>query len=151
MKKNEKGMTLVEVLATLVLLSLVTGVIWTTISISTKFNVSETSVLKLQQEANYIVSELQRVHRNCYTYELIITTKEVKILNCKNEENATIPGYDGIVSNIYEYMPVRNPSEPDPIDTTKDNLNILDFKVIDPVKRIRNISIPISLSRFKTN
>lgn len=151
MKKNEKGMTLIEVLATLVLLSLVTGIIWTSISIATKFNVSETSVLKLQQEANYIVSELQRVHRNCYTYELIITTNEVKVINCKSEDESIIPGYDGIISNIYEYEPMRNPTKSNPINTTKENLNIPDFAVIDPIKRIRNISIPISLSRYKTN
>lgn len=151
MKKSEKGMTLVEVLATLLLLSLVTGVIWTTISIATQFNVSQTSVLSLQKEANYIVSELQRVHRNCNTYELVITANEVKVMNCKSGDNLVTPGYDGIVSNKFEYEPLRNSPEPDPIETTKENLNILDFKVIDPAMKSRSVSIPISISRYKTN
>lgn len=146
MKKKERGMTLVEVLATLVLISLVTGLIWTTVSIATKFGVSETSELKLQQEANYIITELQRIHRNCYTYELIIKTDEIKIENCYDEDKA-LPKYDGVISNTYIYYPVREPRK---TYTTEGNLDIPDFEIIDPVNQIRSVKIPVSISRYKT-
>lgn len=149
MKSNEKGMTLVELLSTLVLLSLVTGVIWTTVSIATQFNVSETSVLKLQQEANYIVSELQRVHRSCYTYELIITEQEVRVLNCLDENETHISIYDGILSENFQYEAKVVPNEP--IKTTTDDLDISEFTISDSANTKRSVTIPISIFRYKTN
>ena len=60
MIKKQSGMTLVEVLVVLVLSSLVTLLIWTTVSISIKYNINETKKLRLQQEMNYIITKLQK-------------------------------------------------------------------------------------------
>ena len=146
MKKNEDGMTLVEVLATLVLLSLVTGIIWTTISIATKFSVSETTELQLQQEANYIISQLQQVHRHCYTYELTITESEIKVENCMKDEINPNREYDGIISDRFLYEPRPTSTE----EPTKADLYLSDFVVIDPVKKIRRVDVPTTISRYKT-
>lgn len=156
--ENEKGMTLVEVLATLLLMSLVTGVIWTTISIATKFNVSETSTLTLQQETNYIIAELQQVHRHCKTYELTISKNEIKVDNCIKNNPDSPRQFNGVISNRFNYSPeMKNVKyKPSLIIKNKEDLvykndiNIPDFEIIDPVNDKRRLNIPISVYRLKT-
>lgn len=97
---DERGITLVELLATLVLISIVMILIWNTISISLKYNLAETKKLRLQQEANYIVTEIQRIHRQCDKYELTITGSKVSMKNCKSKN----PIPDVIVSDLYHYV-----------------------------------------------
>ncbi|WP_438298178.1 hypothetical protein [Sporosarcina sp. FA15] len=157
MLKNEDGMTLVEVLATLILMTLITGIIWTTVSIATKFNVSETSSLRLQQEANYIIAELQQVHRYCYSYRLTIIRDEVKVAECINDTGESIPEYDKIISNQFKYR-FEDSGESPYINklyiTPKDNLELFDFVVIDPVKRNKvekAVKVPTTISRFLTD
>lgn len=79
---NEKGITLVELLAVLVLVSLVTTIIITTFSIAHRHNVTETKKLKLQQEANYIISAVLQKHRDKKTdcYVLKVTEDKHKII-----------------------------------------------------------------------
>lgn len=151
MKKNEKGITLVELLATLTLISLVVGVIWTTVSIATKFNVSETSTLRLQQESNYIISELQQVHRHCYTYKLTITNDEVKVTECMKDKIIPLNNYNKIISNKFHYEPsIDNVI----IKPTENDYDILGFKVIDsvvnPKREPRQITVSTTLSRLIT-
>lgn len=140
-------MTLVEVLATLVLLSLVAAVIWTTISIASQFNISETSNLRLQQEANYIISQLQQVHRNCFTYDLTISQNEVRVDNCMEDKDIPKESYNGVVSNQFDYLPKIDHEEQTP--TTKD-LILTSFKVTDPVRVKRFVEITTVISRYKT-
>ncbi|GKV54431.1 hypothetical protein NCCP2222_03780 [Sporosarcina sp. NCCP-2222] len=71
MLKKQDGMTLVEVLATLLLTSLVIVLIWTTVAISMKYNVTETKKLQMQQDANYIITDIQRIHRKYECYQII--------------------------------------------------------------------------------
>ena len=97
MKKNESGMTLVEVLATLTVLSMVVVLIWTTLSIATKHTNLETTKLQLQQEANYILTEIQE-HRKLKCYQLDIREDRVQLFNC-NETPELIE----VISTDYKY------------------------------------------------
>jgi len=155
MLKNEDGMTLVEILATLILMTLITGIIWTTVSIATKFNISETSTLRLQQEANYIIAELQQVHRHCYTYRLTIIRDEVKVAECMDDKGNSIPKYNKVISNQFKYR-LKDSGESPYIDKSytspKDNLELKDFIVIDPVIKRNNeekyVEVPTTISRY---
>jgi len=69
--KKQDGMTLVEVLATLLLSSLVIMLIWTTVAITMKYNLTETKKLQMQQDANYIITDIQRIHRKYDCYQII--------------------------------------------------------------------------------
>ena len=82
MHKHEKGMTLVQVLVTLVLVSLVGALIWTTVTISMNYNITETKKLRLQQEMNYIITKLQQdtVERDRERYEVDIKEKMKLVL-----------------------------------------------------------------------
>ena len=61
--KNEQGVTLVELLVVIVLVSMVASLIMTTFFIVNRYNLTETRKLKLQQDANYIVTTILQKHR----------------------------------------------------------------------------------------
>lgn len=171
MSKNEQGMTLVEVLAALLLISLVSVIIWTTISIATQFNIGETTSLKLQQEAKYIISELQKVHRTCEEYNITISQKEVSINDCEaiNGGKGDLAA-DEIISNGYQYIAIIGGDEvaektPDKmiegidfieyidysVRPLKEDLEIPYFAVIDLKNDKRYVNIPTTISRYKLN
>ncbi|EGQ22511.1 hypothetical protein HMPREF9372_2838 [Sporosarcina newyorkensis 2681] len=168
MRKKEKGMTLVEVLATLVLLSLIVGIIWTTYFIASKSNVKEMSVLRLQQEANYIIAELQQVHRHCTSYELTITKDEIAIQNCESEKNPD--SYNGVVSSDFHYFATFTKMSDgelgelltsdfrefegiidEKIDSTRNDVNLTHLIVQDPLNIKRSVDVPTLITRYKTD
>jgi prepilin-type N-terminal cleavage/methylation domain-containing protein len=71
---NEKGITLVELLAALALVSIVAVLAMTTFNIGVKYNVTETTKTKMQQESNLIVSTLMNVHRTEKCYKIYNTS-----------------------------------------------------------------------------
>lgn len=152
MKNNQRGMTLVEVLATLVLLSLVTGVIWSTISIATKFNVAETSTLQLQKESNYIIAELQRIHRQCDSYTININEDFIEVSECKNKKQEDLSEYNEIVSIGYKYRPSLSklvvPAEE---DLTINELTVMDTLDIEGERSNRKVTVTTVISRYITD
>lgn len=171
---NEDGMTLVEVLASLILITLASGIIWTTVSVATKFNVGETTSLKIQQEANYIISELQRVHRTCEEYSLTITQSEVSIKNCRpNSKKPESVIANETISNGYRYVAIiekeinmenRNKPSRDmkegkdffeynnyDVKSIKNNLEFNYFAVEDLKNDKRYVNIPTTISRYRSN
>ena len=157
MQKQEEGMTLVEVLAALVLLALVTTIIWSTVSIATKFNVSETSTLRLQQEANYIITDLQQVHRHCDSYRLTISRDEVKVTECKGADGQSKDAYNKVISDQFNYRfedSGKSPYLDRPYRPAKENLELQDFAVIDPVNnhgKEKAVQVPTIISRYRTD
>lgn len=167
MINNEKGLTLVELLATLTLLSLVTGIIWTTVSISTQFNVSETTNLRIQQEANYILTELQSIHRSCSDYRLTVTEKKVSVNGCL--EINGIDNIEKIISTGYRYVAIVDKQPPAlpskdmvkgedndfqdiielKIKPASKNLVFTYFAVEDLNNNKRYVNIPTTISRYK--
>ncbi|MGE6488274.1 type II secretion system protein [Paenisporosarcina sp. NPDC076898] len=66
--KNNQGITLVELIAALALVSMVAILIMTTLGIGFKHSIAEANKTSTQQEANLIVSKLLNTHRtgDCY-------------------------------------------------------------------------------------
>ncbi|MEK4024968.1 PilW family protein [Sporosarcina sp. FSL W7-1283] len=168
MRKKEKGMILVEVLATLVLLSLIVGIIWTTYFIASKSNVKEMSVLRLQKEANYIISELQQVHRHCPSYELTIAKGKIEIRKCTSNDNQE--AYNGIISSEFRYFATFTEVSDEELGgliasgfkdfegitdneviPTGTDLNFLHFIVQDPLNTKRYVDVPTLITRYKTD
>ncbi|WP_153732688.1 PulJ/GspJ family protein [Sporosarcina obsidiansis] len=150
MKNNEGGMTLIEVLATLVLLSLISGIIWSAILISTKFNIAENSTLHLQQESNYIIAELQRIHRKCDSYTIAITKNAIEVSECKNDKLENLPEYIGVISQGYEY----GPEITEIVTPAKDDLRINNLILTDTLNsernRKRHVEVSTVISRYIT-
>lgn len=99
--KNEKGITMVELLAALALVSMVSVLIMTTLGIGFKHSIAETNKTSTQQEANLIISKLLNNHRKgeCYFIKEEINVIKVAPISC---ESATVPA-----SNLFK--PVSNP------------------------------------------
>ncbi|WP_231877227.1 prepilin-type N-terminal cleavage/methylation domain-containing protein [Bhargavaea cecembensis] len=81
--KNEKGLTLTELLAVLVLASLVLTITMTAFGIGAKYQAAETEKVKLQQEMNLLITQLTHAHRSGDCYELY-------------------PGATGLVRKVFE-------------------------------------------------
>jgi len=143
-RKNESGMTLVEVLATLTLLSMVTLLIWTAFFISSKHNIAETTKVHLQQEANYILTKLQQQHRHLDCYQLKIGEDKVELVNCDGQ-----PEFNEIISSDYKYGPfISDEIEP------KTRFGDLTIKLIvkDPKENSKlKVEVESIISRYQSD
>jgi len=153
-RKNESGVTLVELLAVLALISIVTAIIWNTIFISMKHNTTETKKTRLQQEANYVIAEIQRYHRQCDSYGLTIQVDEVTMKNCVREIGNPIA--DAIISNGFRYESLMESGEQEfnntPINTkTSDSSLTFKLTVKDSENDNLEVNIPTTISRYKGN
>ncbi|PIC98784.1 PilW family protein [Sporosarcina sp. P29] len=147
---NQRGMSLVELLAALFLVSLVSVVIWTTLAVSTRLNTTEISKLRLQQETNYIATEAQRLHRHCYSYEFVVTPQQVEVQNCR-----TSTGHEEeyIISTGFIYHTDENKLKGAEtryyVNTKTENLTVSRLWLVDPDNPKLKVSIPLELSRYK--
>ena len=162
-RKNESGVTLVELLAVLVLLSIVTAVIWNTIFISMRHNTTETKKTRLQQEANYVIAEIQRYHRQCDTYNLTIKTDEVAIKDCMRipsdpREGPSHPLPELKISNGFQYISSEESTENSFADSTNEPINSkgenasvsFTLTIQDTGNDNLNVSIPTTISRYSS-
>ncbi|WP_432358370.1 prepilin-type N-terminal cleavage/methylation domain-containing protein [Sporosarcina sp. UB5] len=155
MKRDEHGMTLVEVLVTLVLVTLVIALIWTTVVVSMKYNIVETKKLRWQQEANRIITEIQQLHRKCETYNLTATHEEIRIEQCI--VNGVDQGTKQIASDFYYEIYVDGDT-----DVEESKLYLIDAKgynasydltivMRDPDKKNPHVTIDSNISRYQHN
>ncbi|WP_039043046.1 prepilin-type N-terminal cleavage/methylation domain-containing protein [Sporosarcina sp. ZBG7A] len=141
MKDNQSGMTLVELLAVLVLVSLVTGIIWTAMNISVKHNALETTKIQLQQDANFIITKIQQKHRSSECYRLIIEEQEVSLRNCEGNQEST-----EIIGQEFQYGPLQDIE----LKPKKTSMYELTLEVKDPLNRRLSVSVPTVISRYKS-
>ncbi|MFJ7730312.1 type II secretion system protein [Lysinibacillus sp. NPDC097231] len=66
--KNERGLTLVEVLATVIIFSLVSILAWSIFFQGTEFSKKAVSKNQMQQEANVIIASLNSIHKRSTEY-----------------------------------------------------------------------------------
>ncbi|WP_040286350.1 MULTISPECIES: prepilin-type N-terminal cleavage/methylation domain-containing protein [Sporosarcina] len=140
--KDESGVTLVELLAVLVLISLVTGIIWTAINISVRHSAVETTKLQLQQDANLIITRLQQEHRTRTCYRLTVESSEVSISNCEGQDSFKL-----VLGNSYRYSSSAVKSEYVP---KKNNVDNFTLTVQDPENRNLAVDVTTSITRYKT-
>lgn len=140
-KKNEAGMTLVEALATLTILSVVVVVLWTTFSITAKHSILETTKLQLQQEANYILTEIQHQHRQLECYQLDIREDRVQLFNCN--EN---PELVKVISKDYKYKEYKSGEIKPKEGNLTFTLTVKDSKENSKL----NVEIETNISRYKS-
>lgn len=76
---NQKGVTLVELLATLVIFGIFSTIIWAFLFQTAKTNEVEISKNQLQQEANIIINAFDEVHRKSSIYTIDYNSDEIII------------------------------------------------------------------------
>lgn len=79
---NQKGISLVEILAALALVATIAAIAWTALSIGFKHTAVETEKTKLQQSANLIMSTLTNEHRRSEKYSILFEGNQLKIDSC---------------------------------------------------------------------
>lgn len=87
-KKNESGLSLIELLLTLTILSIVGVLIWSVFFQGTSYSKKAMTKNQMQQEANVIINNLMKFHRTNDRYE-------IESLNCKITAN-------GKTTNVFE-------------------------------------------------
>jgi prepilin-type N-terminal cleavage/methylation domain-containing protein len=70
MIRNQKGVTLIELLAALTILSLIGGIIWGVFFQGNKFSQTSVSKNNIQQEANIIIMNLKKIHQTSKEYTI---------------------------------------------------------------------------------
>lgn len=83
---NQKGVTLVELLATLVISGIFATIIWTFLFQTMKTNEVEISKNQLQQEANIILNALNEVHRKSDEYKIDYSNDEIIITGTNSSQ-----------------------------------------------------------------
>lgn len=77
---NERGMTLVEILATITILSIVSVVIWNIFFQGMNYTKKAVSQNRIQQEANVLNMKLTRIHQNINDYSIESSDCEIKVI-----------------------------------------------------------------------
>ncbi len=88
MVQNEKGVTLIELLAALTIFGIFSTIVWAFFFQSFQANNVEMTKNSLQQEANLIINTLQEVHRNSESY-LIVIDDDFKTLEITPDSEAS--------------------------------------------------------------
>lgn len=141
MKNNQSGLTLVEVLATLILSSIVIAVIWTALNTSVNYSTTESNKVKIQQEANYIIQKIQNEHRLRDCYNLVIDEKSIFISTCDLANPAAI-----VISNEYNYSPTATFK----ISPNEKDLKLQGLTLTDKKNDKISYQIDTIITRYKT-
>ncbi|MCL6571832.1 MAG: prepilin-type N-terminal cleavage/methylation domain-containing protein [Bacillus sp. (in: Bacteria)] len=134
MNRDERGLTLVEVLATLILLSIVSVIIWSVFFQGYKFSQKAISKNFMLQEANILTTSLTKIHRTLEIYEITSENCGIKVTNLK-----TTPPQDQVFNHpniCFKLLEINNVSGTGP-------------KITEPHKNGNDISLKVSVSDKK--
>lgn len=107
--KKQTGLTLIEVLATVAILSIVTVIVYGVFANGLHYSSEAEDTVLIQQEANYILMILKEQHEKSESYTITVSDDYTKVvISNSNHETITIdnPNY---LYKIYRY----DPSTPD--------------------------------------
>ncbi|MDN3449169.1 prepilin-type N-terminal cleavage/methylation domain-containing protein [Planococcus sp. APC 3906] len=158
MKLNQKGMSLVELLAALALVSLIAGIAWTALSIGFKHTAVETGKTLMQQDANIIIATLTNEHRRNSNYSLVFEGNKLKIETCSASGSCSSQVLDqkydfsgtvinGIVIDSHDSTPVDQVLG---IEPKKKNTDVI-LKLTDLNNSNNSVTIKTALTRILTN
>lgn len=86
--KNETGITLIEVLAAITILSIVTVIIYNVFSNGLRYSSQAEDTVLIQQEANYLLTLLKKQHENAANdYTVTVENNHNTVIINKNRSN----------------------------------------------------------------
>lgn len=157
MKWNQKGITLVELVAAMALVSIIATIAWTALTIGMKHGVAETNKTIMQQEANVMISSLMAAHRGSEEYSIIFEDDKLKVDYCDKSSVCGVREISG------EYDFTGSMVDDIPIDTSsgipivfadltpeKEHTKIT-LKITDLSNNKRTLTVNTTLSRLLTN
>lgn len=114
-RRNQHGVTLIELLLTLAILTTIGALIWSVFIQGTKYSNNAVTRNQMQQEANLITTYLTRIHQTSNEYTIETTNTQIKIIS-KLDSNITTQIYNNS-QFIYEVTADKtediNPNEDD--------------------------------------
>jgi len=152
---NEKGITLVELIAAVALVTIVAVLIMTTLSIGIQHSVVEGEKTRIQQDANLIIAKLLDIHQkgDCYKLEItpekdlvVLTYKDSTPQQCGHEYTKSGP----INSQNYDISAVNPSLGFEKINPHSQNHQIGIVLTLNSRRSI-TYGITTTLSRYKTN
>jgi prepilin-type N-terminal cleavage/methylation domain-containing protein len=134
LNRGERGLTLVEVLATLTILSMVSVIIWSVFFQGYNYSQKANSKNLMLQEANILAANLTRIHQTIDKYEIKSENCSIKVTNLKS----TPPQYQVFNhANIcFKLVEINNVNGTGP-------------RIVEPNKNGNDISLKISVSDKK--
>ncbi|RNF40927.1 prepilin-type N-terminal cleavage/methylation domain-containing protein [Planococcus salinus] len=153
MKSNQKGITLVELLAVLALVGIITTLAWTALSIGFQHSAIETSQTQLQQEATLLMTTLTNEHRRSDHYYLRYQDGHLELKTCTE---TACESFERITTNNYSYNGSVNDINFDDLDP---NMKIEPKKahvevsliVADPENLNNEVTVTTTLTRILTS
>lgn len=157
MKWNQKGITLVELVAALALVSIIATIAWTALTIGMRHGAAETNKTIMQQEANVMISSLMAAHRGSEKYSIIFEDNKLKVDYCdksnicgvreiSSEYDFTGSKVNGVNVDTSTGTPVIFVDLAPEKEHTKITLKITDLSNLK-----RTLTIDTTLSRLLTN
>lgn len=159
MNLNQRGITLVELVAALALISIIAVTAWTTLTIGMKHGAAETSKTMLQQDANLVISKLSAAHRMNDYYYLQFVGGNLEIKTCNDNPVTGVVDcgtFNRLSESTYHYSGSINGTDfaawnsTTLIEPKKQHVNFI-LNVADPVKTARAVNVNTSLTRIITN
>lgn len=161
MKWNQKGVTLVELIATLALVSIIAAIAWTSLATGFKHTAAETSKTQLQQEANLIVTKITNEHRRNDFYYLRMNAGRLEINTCNEGELASLDcdGFTNLMDNNFLYTGTINGENFESLDSTElidPKKKHVEFRLkvaepVDPADPVRSVEVETTLTRILTD
>lgn len=146
---DEKGISLVEILAALLLVSVIVAAAWTALTIGMKHTAVETSKTEIQQDANIIISKLSAVHRQSERVNIKFQNNLMWVQTCTQ---TVCNGFETVLDKEYDFtgsiingnadLTVESMIEP-----KKNHANIY----LNLNKNGRSLSIQTTLTRIRTD
>ena len=146
---DEKGVSLVEVLAALLLVSIIATAAWTALSIGMKHTTAETSKTEIQQDANLIIAKLSAAHRQSDSYTIKFENGQMMLGTVDASGSGN---FERVLDKDYDYTGTviagnANLTAETLIEPKKNHANI-DLKL---TKNGRSLNIQTTLTRIRTD
>ncbi|XXM71493.1 PulJ/GspJ family protein [Lysinibacillus sphaericus] len=93
MKHNQRGLTLVEVLASLAVLSVIGLLLWNVLFQGLSYSRKAASQTSLQQEANRISMKLTRIHQTTSSYEVVNNGCNLEVYTSEPEDRQLLTAF----------------------------------------------------------
>lgn len=154
-KNNENGVTLIEVLATLTILSLLVGIVFGVFINGINYSNKAKDTVSIQQEANYLLTLLKEQHENQDWYTIEVTNDHKRIQVTNSDNDSIIVEQEGLIYFIsdcgsstcqeqfkYKVYPI-NYKKVDDIEESLENTLMVkgNFNFILRLERVNNPNI----------
>lgn len=154
MRLNQRGITLVELIGALALVSIIAIIAWTALSIGLQHTALETGKTKLQQEANTMVAKLSAEHRRSEQYYLRFQEGQLQISSCTSTISCTdfqdVSDKAYAISGSVDNIDFTDLDGSEPIEPKKAHVDLY-LEVADPLKASNSVSVNTTLTRILTS